>query len=180
MAENDNKPTIPGYVSTSEAAKMLGVSNHRMYQYVKANRLPVVRVGRAFMLRVEDIERFRPNPSGRMRKKAPAWRSYRSRGKVLITDIAVPVRPQQQQAVVDKLMAIQQTDQHTFPGTIARYIVKGDADLTTIHMLLIWKDIEMPDQKTRQQHLLAFQKDFADLLDWGAAQYNTNEAIIHT
>lgn len=180
MAENDNKLTIPGYVSTSEAAKMLGVSNHRMYQYVKANRLPVVRVGRAFMLRIEDIKRFKPNPSGRMRKKAPAWRSYRSRGKVLITDISVPVRPHQQQAVVDKLMVIQQTDQHTFPGTIARYIVKGDADLTSIHMLLIWKDIEMPDQQTQQQHLLAFQKDLADLLDWENAQYTTNEAIIHT
>ncbi|GLV54395.1 hypothetical protein KDH_12420 [Dictyobacter sp. S3.2.2.5] len=180
MAENDNKLTIPGYVSTSEAAKMLGVSNHRMYQYVKANRLPVVRVGRAFMLRVEDVERFRPNPSGRMRKKAPAWRGYRSRGKVLITDIVVPVLSHQQQAVVDKLMAIQQTNQHTFPGTIARYIIKGDDELTSIHMLLIWKDIEMPDQKIRQQHLLAFQEEFTNLLDWKRAQYTTNESIIHT
>ena len=77
-------------------------------------------------------------------------------------------------------MAIQQTNQHTFPGTIARYVIKGDADLTSIHVLLIWKDIEMPDQKTQHQHLLAFQKDFADLLDWGNAQYTTNEAIIHT
>lgn len=101
--------SIPGYISTKQAARLLGVSNHRLYQYVKAGRLPVVRVGKAFMLRVEDVERFRPRPSGRMRSKAPPWREYRSRSKMLAMDIYVPVHSGQQTQLIEKLQAIQQT-----------------------------------------------------------------------
>lgn len=180
MKENSETSEIPGYISTNQAAKMLGVSNHRMYQYVKAGRLPVVHVGKAFMLRIEDVERFKPNPSGRMRSKAPSWRVYRSRGTVLVTEINVQVRVSQQERLVEKLRKIQQEDRHTFPGTIARYVIKGDTMLTAIHIVLVWKDIEMPDESRRQQDLAAFQEELADVLDWETAQYSTNEAIIHT
>lgn len=180
MAENSETSEIPGYISTKQAAQMLGVSNHRMYQYVKAGRLPVVHVGKSFMLRVEDVRRFKPNPSGRIRTKAPSWRVYRSRGTLLVTDIHVQVRPGQQEWLVEKLKTIQQEDRHTFPGTIARYVIKGDQKLATIHVLLIWKDIEMPDEAIQQHYLTLFQEELAEVLDWDTAQYNTNETIIHT
>ena len=180
MAENSETSEIPGYISTKQGAQMLGVSNHRMYQYVKAGRLPVVHIGKSFMLRVEDVRRFKPHPSGRIRTKAPSWRVYRSRGTLLVTDIHVQVHPGQQERLVEKLKTIQQEDRHTFPGTIARYVIKGDQKLATIHVLLIWKDIEMPDEATQQQYLTLFQEELADVLDWDTAQYNTNETIIHT
>src|SRR5215472_3397344 len=179
MAEK-NVSEIPGYISTKQAAQMLGVSHHRLYQYVKAGRLPVVHVGKAFMLRTEDVEHFKPNPSGRMRTKAPSWRVYRSRGTVFATEIRVQVRPHQQQELLAKLYAIQQSDQHTFPGTLARYVLKGDPMLLSVHILLLWKDTEMPDEGTRRQDLEAFQEELADVLDWETAQYSTHEAIIHT
>ena len=171
---------IPGYISSKQAAEMLGVSNHRLYQYVKAGRIPVVHVGKAFMLRLEDVQQFKPHPSGRMRSKAPSWRTYRSRGQVIISDISVQVRPHQQERLIEKLRSIQQADQHTFPGTIARYVMKGDPSLASIQILLIWKDIEMPDEDTRQEHLQAFQEELADMLDWDTAQFRDNETIIHT
>lgn len=180
MAEQNEARVIPGYISTKQAAQMLGVSNHRLYQYVKAGRLPVIHIGKAFMMRVEDVERFKPNPSGRVRRKAPSWRVYRSRGKLFVTDIQVQVRTNKQAQLVEKLNALQEADRHTFPGTIARYIIKGDEHLSSIHFLLVWKDTEMPEETIRQNDLAAFQAEFADVLDWETAQFSTNEAIIHT
>jgi len=181
IEHNENEPSaIPGYISTKQAAHLLGVSNHRLYQYVKAGRLPVVRIGKAFMLRVEDVERFKPNPSGRMRTKAPSWREYRSHSKMFAMDVLVPVRPGQQTQLVEKLRAIQQDDLHTFSGTVARYVLKGDEALTALHILLIWRDIEMPDEVGRQEDLRAFQEELKDMLDWEKAEYSMNEVIIHT
>lgn len=178
---NENEPSsIPGYISTKQAARLLGVSNHRLYQYVKAGRLPVVHVGKAFMLRVEDVERFKPNPSGRMRIKGAPWREYKSRGTMLAMDIHVPVRPGKQDSLVEKLRAIRKTDLHTFSGTVARYVIKGDETFTTLHIMLIWKDIEMPDETIRQEDFHAFQEELNDMLDWEMAEYSMNEMIIHT
>jgi NTP pyrophosphatase (non-canonical NTP hydrolase) len=78
------------------------------------------------------------------------------------------------------LKAIQKGDRHTFPGTVARYVVKGDAALTNAQILLIWKTTEMPDEATRRRDLAAFQEELADVLNWKTAQYNTNEVLIHT
>jgi excisionase family DNA binding protein len=178
---NENESSsIPGYISTKQAARLLGVSNHRLYQYVKAGRLPVVRVGKAFMLRIEDVEGFKPYPSGRMRTKGASWREYKSRSTMLAMDIHVPVRHGQQALLVEKLRAIRKTDQHTFSGTVARYVIKGNESFTTLHIMLIWKDIEMPSEAIRQEDLSAFQEDLNDVLDWGKAEYSMNEMIIHT
>lgn len=180
MAKGNKTSQIPGYVTTKEAVKILGVSSHRIYQYIKAGRLKAVQVGKAFMMRVEDVEQFRPNPSGRMRTKASPWRTYRSRGTLLATDILVRVRPGQQGKLVEKLKVIQEGDRHTFPGTIARYAIKGDMALATVRFWLIWKDTEMPNEAIRQKDLAAFQAELADVLDWETAQYNISEVIIHT
>jgi hypothetical protein len=98
----------------------------------------------------------------------------------LVTTIQVRVREGQQAKLVEKLKAIQKADRHTFPGTVARYVVKGDAALASVQIVLIWKTTEMPSETTRQQHLEAFQQELADVLDWGSAGHETNEAIIHT
>src|SRR5581483_5869490 len=173
-------PNLPGYVSIKEAAEILGVSDKRVYQYVMSGRLPAQRVGHILILPTEDVKRFKPGPSGRVRTKAPSWRVYRSRGKLLATDIHVQVRMGQQEKLVEKLKAIQKAGRHTFPGTTARYVIKGDSALTALQIMLIWKDTEMPEESIRQQDLAAFQEELADVLDWETAQYNINEAIIHT
>ena len=180
MTEKSKTFTIPGYVTTKQAAQMLGVSNHRMYQYVKEGRLPVVQIGKAFMLRIEDVEQFQPHPSGRIRIKPPSWRAYRSRGTLLITDIHVQVRPDKQKLLTEKLADMQNADRHTFPGTVARYIIKEDTTLTNVRILLVWKDTEMPGEIVRQRHLTAFQEELAEVLDWETVHYQTSEIIIHT
>lgn len=173
-------PNLPGYVSIREAAEMLGVSDKRVYQYVRAGRLPARRVGNILILPVEDVRHFKPSPSGRMRAKAPSWRAYRSRGTLVVTDIRVPVKVGQQAKLIEKLKAIRKEDSHTFPGTVARYVVKGDEGLTSVQIVLVWKSTEMPAEARRKQDLDVFQQELADVLDWQAARSTFNEVLIHT
>lgn len=90
------------------------------------------------------------------------------------------MRPDKQNLLIKKLASIQNADRHTFPGTVARYVIKGDSTLTSVRILLVWKDTEMPGEIVRQRHLTAFQEELADVLDWETAHYQTNETIIHT
>ena len=180
MIEGVNIPNLPGYVSVKEAAAIIGVSDKRVYQYVMSGRLSALRIGHILVLPLEEVKQFKPSPSGRVRAKAPSWRSYRSRGNLLATDIHVHVRPGQQTRLLEKLRDIQKADEHTFPGTIARYVIKGDTELTTIHIFFIWKDTELPDDVTRQHDLHLFQKELEEVLDWGTAEYDTNNIILHT
>lgn len=180
MSEEREYLHIPGHVSVKEAAKMLGVSYNRTYQYVITGRLPSRKVGGKHMISTQVIEEFKHNPPGRVRKQPPAWRVYNSRSKLLRTDIHVQVRDGQQAKLMQKLRAIYKGKRHLFTGTIQRYILKDTTHPTNIEISLVWKDTEMPDEATRQQELEAFKAELADVLDWETAQYSTKEGIIYT
>jgi len=180
MIESIDIPSLQGYVSIKEAADILGVSDKRVYQYVRAGRIPALRVGNILILPEDEVRQFKPSPSGRVRAKAPSWRAYRSRGALFVTDIRVPVKVDQQTKLIEKLKAVQKGNSHTFPGTVARYVVKGDEGLTFVQIVLVWKSTEMPVEARREQEFDLFQEELADVLDWQAAQYNFNEVLIHT
>lgn len=170
----------PGYISSEEAARKLGISRDRLYQFVRNGRLPAHLIGTSFLFRVKDIEDFERNPVGRKKVKPTPWRAYKGDTRVLITEIDVQVRANRQEQLVEKLQAIQKGDKHTFPGTIARYVVQGYAQPGSIHISLLWKSTDLPAEALRQTYLTMFQEDLKDVLDWGTAQIQTTEAIIHT
>ena len=168
---------MPDYVLVSEAARIIGCTNKRIYQFVKAGRLPARRLGRMLILPREEVENFRPGPSGRVRKKAPPWRTYRSRGKLLATLIDVKFRPGMQRVWKNKLASIK-PEEYTFTANVARYFTeKGD----TVRIILIWKNTEKPDDTTRQEDLRLFQQAFETILDWETATYSIDEDVVfHT
>ena len=181
MIMDDDIPDIPGYVSVKEAAKLLGVSASRMYEYVRERRLPLQKAGKTYMIRRESLEEFKPNPTGRIRTKPPEWRVYKGGGLVFVTDIHVHIWAGQQENLIQKLKAIQEEKRHPFSGTIARYILKeSESPLTSVNIWLVWKDTEMPDESIRQKEFEAFKTELADVLDWDTAQYSTKEGIIYT
>jgi excisionase family DNA binding protein len=180
MADIKDFPDVPGYVSIKQAAKMLGITDKRVYRYIDIGRLPAYKSGGIFLLSEEDVKQFKLNPPGRARTGPPSWRVPNRRSTLLVTDIYVSVLPGQQVKLVEKLKAIQRADRHLFPGTIARHVVKGNSDLTEIHFFLVWKDIETPVEVTYQRDFAAFQEELADVLDWDTARYSTNEMIIYT
>ena len=180
MADIHEFPDIPGYVSIEQAAHMLGITDKRVYRYIEIGRLPAFKASGVFLLAEEDVKQFKLNPPGRIRTNPPRWRSYSSRSKVLATEIQVPVRTGKQEELLQKLAAIQGANRHTFPGTIARYLIKGDEALTCMHVVLFWKDTDMPDETTRQHDLKALQDELADVLDWETAHSTTNETLLYT
>ena len=180
MAEYIELPEVPDYISTDQAARILGISKQRVYQYIEEKRLPAFRAGNVILLRKEAVEQFKPHITGRPRKKEPLWRVYRGGSTVLGTDIQVQVRDGKQAQLIEKLRAIYTGQRHTFPGTIQRYIFKDDSSPATVSIWLVWKDAEMPDEANRERDLKAFQAELADVLDWETAQISTKEGIIYT
>ncbi len=171
---------IPGHVPVKEAAEMLGISEDRVLQHIKAKRLPGRKVYGRYMIPRESVEQFKQNPPGRSRTRAPLWRVYNVRSKLLSLDIEVRVLPGQEERLLEKLRAIQEGNRHTFPGALARYIFKESTSVSTVSIWLIWKDTEMPDEVKREEELTAFKAELADVLDWDTATQHTKEGIIYT
>ena len=180
MTEYFELPEVPDYISTDQAAHILGISKQRVYQYIEEQRLPAFRAGNVILLKKEAVEQFKPNITGRPRKREPAWRVYRGGSTVLGTDIQVQIRPGKQDQLLEKLKTIYKGQRHTFPGTIQRYVFKDDGSPAAVSILLVWKDSEMPDKATRERNLASLQAELADVLDWDTARISTKEGIIYT
>jgi excisionase family DNA binding protein len=180
MTDYIELPEVPDYISTDQAARILGISKQRVYQYIEEKRLPAFRAGNVILLRKEVVEQFKPNITGRPRKKEPLWRVYRGGSAVLGTEIQVQIRERKEVQVIERLRSIYTGQRHTFPGTIQRYILKDDFSPSTISIWLVWKDTEMPEEEARARNLAAFQAELADVVDWETAQISTKEGIIYT
>ncbi len=173
-------PEVPEYISTDQAANILGISKQRVYQYIDEQRLPAFRAGNIILLQRGAVEQFKPHITGRPRKKESQWRVYRGDSRVLGTDIHVQVRRDKQELLIEKLKAIYKGQRHTFPGTIQRFIFKDNGSPATVNIWLIWKDTEMPDEATRERNLELFKAELADVLNWDTAEVRMKEGIIYT
>ena len=180
MREYLDLPSMSDYVSIKDAAKMLGVSDKRVYAYIEDGRLPAVRAAHVIMIPVEEVKKFKPKISGRPRKNTPMWRTSPSDNMLLTTSIFVHVLPSQQENLQKKLEEIKQQGEHIFPGTSARYIIGSTTHPGAIEILLIWRSTTMPDEADRKQALSEFQQALADVLDWSNVKYNHGEVFLHT
>ena len=78
------------------------------------------------------------------------------------------------------LEEVKRGEQHIFPGTIGRYIVRSETIPGQIEIALIWRNTIMPGEVEREQALEAFRQTLADVLDWNTAQYNDGQILMHT
>ncbi|HYT41223.1 MAG TPA: helix-turn-helix domain-containing protein [Methylomirabilota bacterium] len=180
MRESLDLPNMPEYVPIKEAAKMLGVSDKRVYAYIEEGRLPAVRAAHVIMIPVEEVRKFQPKISGRPRKNTPAWRTSPEDNLLLTTSIFVQVKANQQKKLQQKLEEIKQTEDYIFPGTVARYIIRSKTHTERLEILLIWRSTTMPDEAARKQAFNQFQQTLEDVIDWSSVHYIEGEAILHT
>lgn len=173
-------PNIPGYVDIKEAAKILGVAESSVYRYIQAGRLQAYQAGRNIMIASDTLKQFKPNLTGRPRKKASQWHASPDPGSFLIEYFRVKVRESERDMLVKKLWMIKQEDRHLFPGTVMRYISLDDASPAIATIQLVWKNGDMPNEEKRQQDLSAFKQELTDVLDWTTAEYSTGKVVIHT
>ena len=180
MEEDTDYLTIPSHVSVKKASEMLGVSDERIYYFIKVGRLTGKRVSGMWMIPIESVEQFERYATGRARTQPPKWRTYSSGIKLLGTEIEVHIRPGQEEALEKKLQAMSRGKQHLLTGSIQRYILRDKADETLVSIWLVWKDSEMPDEAVQQEELEAFKAEFDDVLDWDTAVYSSKEGIVYT
>jgi len=180
MRESLDLPNMPEYVPIKEAAKMLGVSDKRVYAYIEEGRLPAVRAAHVIMIPVEEVRKFQPKISGRPRKNTPAWRTSPEDNLLLTNSIFVRIKAHQQNNLQRRLEEIKQAGEHIFSGTVARYIIWSKAHPEKVEILLVWRSTMMPDEATRKQAIDQFQQELKDVLDWNSAHYVEGEAILHT
>jgi len=180
---NDSNQSQPGerdFLSTAEAADKLGVSYYTVYEYIREKRLVAEMVGGVYLIPKKAVAEFKAKPTGRTRANPPPWRVYRAGAKVRSLDIRAQVRPGQHARLIEKFNTMREAQYHLFRGTMQRYIFEDESNPMQIIISLIWKDTELPDERTLQDELVAFQHELADLLDWSSAQYTYKRAIIHT
>ena len=180
MREYLDLPTMPEYVSIKEAAKMLGVSDKRVYAYIEDGRLPAVRAAHVIMIPIEEVKKFKPKISGRPRKNTPAWRTSPEDNMLLTTSIFVTVPANQRQRLERRLEELREEGEHVFPGTTARYIIWSKTHPGALEILLIWRSTTMPEEDDREEALERFQRTLADLLDWSNVRYDEGQVLLHT
>src|SRR5258708_17153855 len=117
MSEYAGRPGLPGYVSIKEAAKILGISDKRVYEYVDEGRLPSMWAADVIMIPLDEVKKFKRRSSGRPRKSVPVWRISSGENTQYVGSITVPIQAGQQEAFIQKLEEIRQSRQYLFPGT---------------------------------------------------------------
>jgi excisionase family DNA binding protein len=180
MVKEGETSNTRDFVTTSEAAEVLGVSYYTVYEYIKEKRLVAEMVGGIYMIPKKAVQEFKAKPTGRTRTRPPLWRKYRAGARVRGMDIRVRISAGQQNRLIERLNTILEAQRHLFPGTMQRYVFEEDTEPKHVIISLIWKDTEMPDESAIQQELKPLQAELADVLDWDTAQYTTKQAIIHT
>src|SRR6266566_4631633 len=173
MRNENERPTIPGYVTIKDAAKILGVSANRVYTYVEEGRLPSAQAAHVIMIPLEALKDFKSQLSGRPRTTIPTWRISPEDNAVLTTSILVRIRPNQHARLLARLEEVRRERQHLFPGTIARYIMEKQQHPEHIEILLVWRGTAMPDESSYSQWLEKFRRALSDVLEWDTAQYES-------
>ena len=180
MSNNNDPSRVPGYVSIKEAAKILELSPSRVYEYVEDGRLSSVRAAHVILIPLAEVERFKPSISGRPRKSVPRWRISPRDNLLLSTTILMQLRPHQEKLFTKRLEEMKRNNLYLFPGTVARFITQSQTTPGQVEISLIWRKTVMPAEAEREQALEDLRRAFADVLDWGTAQYYHGEVLMHT
>ncbi|MBE3561218.1 MAG: helix-turn-helix domain-containing protein [Ktedonobacteraceae bacterium] len=180
MKDNLDLPDLPGYVSIKEAAKLLGVRDRTVYEYVEEGRLPGVRAANVIMISIKDVAEFKRNAAGRPRKTNPPWRASWGDNVQYLDITHVRAKTGQEKNLVRKLEEIRRSGRHLFAGTVVRSIARSRTEPGEVVIVLTWRGTLMPDEATRQQQLEAFRRELADVLDWSTARSEEAEVLLHT
>lgn len=180
MSEYAGRPSLPGYVSIKEAAKLLGISDKRVYEYVDEGRLTSMWAADVIMIPVEEVQKFKRKSSGRPRKSIPTWRISSGDNAQFMTSIAVQIREGCLDELMQKLEKIRQEGIHIFPGTVARFIVESETTPGQVNISLVWRSAVMPKEAEREQALEVFRQELVSVLDWDTAHYNNGRVLMHT
>jgi len=180
MNDSVDSQRIPGYASVREAAEMLGLSPRTIYDYIEEGRLTGARLADVIAIPIEEIQKFKREPSGRPRKNTPLWHISSGENTQFMSLISVHVWAGQRDVLQQRLEEFRKKKQHLFPGTVMRYIATGGESSERVLLLLVWRGTVIPDEMTRERALKEFQHSLDDVVDWSTAQYEFGQVLMHT
>src|SRR5260370_38441158 len=99
MNEYAERPNLPGYVSIKEAAKLLGVSDKRVYEYVDEGRLPSTWAADVIRIPLNEVKKFKRRGSGRSRTSVPSWRISSGGSIQFAPSLPLQIRPGHNQSL---------------------------------------------------------------------------------
>src|SRR6266480_4645749 len=121
MDDSVHSPRIPGYASVKEAAEMLGLSPRTVYDYIEEGRLPSARLADVIAIPIEEIRKFKPEPSGRPRKNTPLWHISSGDNTQFMSLISVQLHAGQRDVLLQKLEEIRRSLDDVLDWSSAQY-----------------------------------------------------------
>lgn len=170
---------LPGYLSVSEAARALSVSERSVYDYIEVGKLPGVLVGNIIVVPTEAVACFERRAPGRLRTKTPPWRVPPVGNVAYLTIITVRTRSGQGALLEKRLASMRAGQRHCFPGTAARFIARNQRDPDEIEILLVWRSVVMPPAEVREASLAALKAELEDVLEWETATMKESQVLLH-
>lgn len=167
------------HITIRQAAEIMQRSERCIYGYIEEGKLTAWRVGRCTLLDEEEVRQFVPEPTGRQRLFEPRWRAPKAGNGQSITIVFLPIRQGQCQQLRTKLQEIYKQNQHTFPGTVARYITYREQHPEQVQIHLIWRKAIQPSDEERAAALRALQDDLAGELVWEEACWKEYSVMLH-
>lgn len=168
--------SIPGFLPIQESAKLMGLSDKRVLQFVLAHRLPAKKVQGRYLIPIEALESFQQQPHGRIRTQPVVWRKYRAGALVYLRHINAPILLGCNDAVREWIADVAEQQSHCFPGTMQRFISVIENRLDVV---LIWKSTEA-NEEAIASNVAVFKAACADLVNWSNARDETSKVVAHT
>ncbi len=159
---------------------MLGLSSRTVYDYIEEGRLPSARIADVLAIPIEEIQKFKREPSGRPRKNTPLWHISSGDNTQFMSLISVQLLAGQRDVLQQKLEEFRRKKQHLFPGTVMRYIAACGDSPERVFLLLVWRGTVLPDEKKREETLEEFRRSLDDVVNWSTAQYEYGQVLMHT
>jgi len=69
------------YVTTQQAGEILGVTSQRVLALIRDERLPAIKVGRDWLIAMQDLEKFEKRPQGNYKLTADQIKEIRYMAK---------------------------------------------------------------------------------------------------
>jgi hypothetical protein len=180
MEKKKTIPALPGYVSLSEAAKLMGLSRRMANQYVENGKVRGVKAGRVIMVLEEDIAKFRPNATGRPRTRVPIWRLPVGNNLQYLMVIFTRIKPGQDENFDNKLREIHAAQDHLLVGTVARYFSRSKQKPQDVQIVFIWRSTVMPAEEEAAAAVEELKEAFTGILDWESSWDEYGQVVMHT
>lgn len=167
------------YLTIKEAAQILGVSSRSVYGYVGEGKLKGERVGKFLAVKENEVREFKRRAPGRIRSITPRWRASPATNRSYATTIVARVRPGQGKVLEEKVVEWRREKKHALEGTSARYVVRDQARPEEVEIVLIWREIIMPERACREAAIVALREDLAEVLEWETAVVKEGKVLLH-